>query len=750
MIKVKEFQQRKIKLEQQQNMKEYEMKIKRFQEKDTKFLSLPMTNLRRQKENVIENANQSESMSDDIAYAAEHGDEMEVQSILHESPPEQKGTLVTKALPAAIKNNDFNMFNNILLHHKITSKTSSKHNPISDPLICLYECIDENNAVMTKVLVDTFKHSNYENSEIIEDLLRQAIDRGCNNNIVCFLNQLWTGNSKFDKKLFQRYLKMLKPLLSKQERLTKMNHEQLCLHTVIKFGLVEFNEMVWKMLFYHFPESKVKIQQLKEYIGTETDPNMRQYYLEFLFSSDSSPATYEALHVSLSKLSSKHSFMTLPAMTDNEVKTHIITAVDENRTNEAALSEKAAIEKAIDGFMDNLSKVIGYRRRSFECNPVRVGSSYEKTRPFRPNEFDILLVLTEIEKMFGLKFLESFVFLFYKGTEQAPEDIVDHHNNESYLSADSLKSRLNEIIRAIMMDDENSLGKPFAKGQANENVQNFPNHIKALSPDKRLSIDLLGFFIKKKKFSTLRLLWRGDHFIHMPITIDIVPAIQCRDCPVPIPNHAFLKQPNEMPLYCVAFGYQTGFQVCHTVQEATILRDAPEELVIGYTYAKAMRRSVALQSKISKPYIRELNDYEDVLTSYMIKQSFLFLTQDWKPQNSTSSIQWTIQIYKRLRRFLADGKMVPEFMLNSKISDKLECVFRLDETHLNLRCRELQRLLAIIDRILELLRAQVIPHFMTLLFDKISIITSVDGIDLCNENKSYFVFISSFSFISFN
>ena len=60
-------------------------------------------------------------------------------------------------------------------------------------------------------------------------------------------------------------------------------------------------------------------------------------------------------------------------MTDYEIKMHIITAVDKNRTNDTALSEKEAIEKAIDGFMDNLCKVIGYRRKSFACNPVRVG-----------------------------------------------------------------------------------------------------------------------------------------------------------------------------------------------------------------------------------------------------------------------------------------------------------------------------------------------------------------------------------------
>ena len=128
MVKVQELQQQKIKLEQQQHMKEREEKIKRFQKKEKTFPSLPNKISRVQKEKIIENTNRSELMSNNIVSAAERGDEMEVQSILHECPPDQQGTLAAKALPAAIRNNDVNMFNNILLHHKIASKSSSKHN----------------------------------------------------------------------------------------------------------------------------------------------------------------------------------------------------------------------------------------------------------------------------------------------------------------------------------------------------------------------------------------------------------------------------------------------------------------------------------------------------------------------------------------------------------------------------------------------------------------------------------------------
>ena len=124
-----------------------------------------------------------------------------------------------------------------------------------------------------------------------------------------------------------------------------------------------------------------------------------------------------------------------------------------------------------------------------------------------------------------------------------------------------------------------------------------------------------------------------------------------------------------------------------------------------------MRQSMVLQSEKSKPFIRNLNNYEEVCTSYMLKQAVLDPTKTKVPTNSTkTAMQWTIHIFEKLRFFLSKSKRIPQFMMNPENKETEECVFKLDEVYLSLRGREMRCMLAIIDRILQVLMEVSIFH----------------------------------------
>ena len=680
----------------------------------------------KQMETLIQQDTVNETLESDIREAASQGDYVSLENAIDQCPNETKDKYTAVAIAETVKNNDNQMMRNLLLQYKVSSKTSSKLNQLNNTLVCLYECIDKNNAVLTNMIVNSMINDELfdgQGENPFDDIFKRAFNQGCESNIIRTLDRIWRRCNKQNStlELLKKYNALLSGLLNHDEA-DKEDLGKMCLYTLMKHGLLEFDKDVFQLIHTHFPAVEHKLQSLKEYLKKRmpTDPDTRKYYFEYLFSKDDTSDSYKSWHIHKSQLSSRHSFSKLPEKHDYTIQQNIIQAVDSNLKDENALDESCKVQEAVDSFMKNLCNVVNHREKWLTVERTLVGSSFENTRVFSPNEYDFFLAFLELSAHFEITFLDSFViYVLKKGLTpmQKIKDLLDEYDGQFFLNPDRLKYEINETIRGIMRDDVRSIWKPLQNSpQIQTGMCNVPDGFVVLCDDSRLSIDPIGYFTSRGKFATISLIWRGIHYKHLPITIDIVPGFMHEHSRFELLNHNYLK--DNVKLHIVAYGSPIGFQMNPTLHEGNILRAIPKEIRLGYQYAKAMRRTSVLQNTKSKTELQNINNYEDTLTSYMLKQSVLALTQNadklkersysnTSQNDECTAIQWTKSMYEQLREFLVNHKRIPQIMCNPDNIEGKECVFKLDFVHFNVRNRELKCIVAMIDRILEVLNAQV-------------------------------------------
>ena len=171
-------------------------------------------------------------------------------------------------------------------------------------------------------------------------------------------------------------------------------------------------------------------------------------------------------------------------------------------------------------------------------------------------------------------------------------------------------------------------------------------------------------------------------------------------------QHHFLSGKDQ--LYVIVHGYPIGYQLGFSVVENSLLCNIPIYIREGYRYAKAMRCASVLST------VKELeivNNFEDLITSYMLKTSLLFLTQHLinkdNHDHSTNPIDWAIKIYERLQEFLESDGRIPHFFLNNSNLGDGDCLFKIDTSQIYVRLRERDNMLLAINKIVSVLRCKV-------------------------------------------
>ena len=213
-----------------------------------------------------------------------------------------------------------------------------------------------------------------------------------------------------------------------------------------------------------------------------------------------------------------------------------------------------------------------------------------------------------------------------------------------------------------------------------------------LSSDTRLTIDPSGFYTKKKRFSTINLLWRGNVYKHMRICIDIVPSFK-RDISHLLPSHYLLPQSSY--LHIIVCGYPINYQLGFSVIENQVMKKLPEYVRLGYGYAKGMRCSLVLSGVEG---LEHIDNFEELISSYMLKTCVMFLTKS-TPKRACP-VHWAIKIYDQLYEFVINGA-IPNFFVDG------DFIFKIDGPQLHLKVRQQHHIIVAVRQIRRVLKSKV-------------------------------------------
>lgn len=214
--------------------------------------------------------------------------------------------------------------------------------------------------------------------------------------------------------------------------------------------------------------------------------------------------------------------------------------------------------------------------------------------------------------------------------------------------------------------------------------------------NERLTIEPTGFFARKSKFASAKLVWRGNVYLRMDISIDIVPAFDIGHKEF-LPRHYLIaKSKRSLPI--VVYGDRIHYDVDYAQVENEIIQNLPDNVRDGYKLSKTVRRAIILDNLDLL-----VDDYSEVIRTYYLKTALLFLTRKARDASdpTVTSQEWAIRIYRRLQEFIERDHRIPHFFQNTKNRMDEECLLWYNPT-------TEQASLTIIARLIEFLeRAQV-------------------------------------------
>ena len=164
--------------------------------------------------------------------------------------------------------------------------------------------------------------------------------------------------------------------------------------------------------------------------------------------------------------------------------------------------EKEMVSKVIHSFLKLVTEKVGFKDKLFSCRAVQVGSSKEGTRTYIQDEFDFLIIFTEIQKYLNIE-----------------------------------KCDLTPLFAFIDVNPDKALGqisKEFIREDNSFNMSAFKQRTDMVLCEAVLDIARIGVFedfliidpnyYEKKEISCLHLIWRGQYYKDMKIKIDLVPS----------------------------------------------------------------------------------------------------------------------------------------------------------------------------------------------------------------------------------
>lgn len=337
---------------------------------------------------------------------------------------------------------------------------------------------------------------------------------------------------------------------------------------------------------------------------------------------------------------------------DEEVLQEIIPEMLSKMQTLSTSQEVLDIQLAIKDFISEIAKEMSVFLPDYTFKPLLVGSSAESTRCYFDNEYDFLLV-------FSLGKIQA-------GTE---EDIGTH-----------IFQRIRQLLLTVVP-------KLLTKKRHR------------LSKDQRLVLED-AFVFATSRYPCVHVIWTGDVYKFMRITIDLVPACEPIE-PVSLPAHSYLSQEcleklkadcsyqhgyihnqHEYNLSIIYDRYQTQQESkAHSLQshypslymsipveddvdyaysevENFVINALPPYIREAYKISKAIRLSKLMQPVL--PFLLHLgvsHDIKDIVRSYYLKTSVFYITEKHSADvdNEHDCWVWAMRIYDKLREYLLIG-----------------------------------------------------------------------------------------------
>ena len=323
------------------------------------------------------------------------------------------------------------------------------------------------------------------------------------------------------------------------------------------------------------------------------------------------------------------------------------------------IKEKQLVFSTIQRLLSDMNNEVSKVNPLFKFKIIQVGSSMEETRPFRPDEFDFLLICTEI-----IRYLE-----------------ISRHNEIhtsvtiKTLDVSGLKYFQKEWIGpGGYFDFETySISHRLAIYTALKNIFDCGSY------GAHLFIEPLLY--SGGQILCIHLKWRGPFFKDMPISIDLVHALKIADYN---PEVSFVDEPCQY--YCFPKGHYffsegiSLWPVAFSEVELKLVRNLPEEARKGLKLAKGVRINELFPEKIIQT-MQNVSSLDECLKTYMLKTNVIVLSKVVPISKQFNRTQWAYMTYglvvKRLL-LLGDLPNIFDVSPKHKVFHVFACRHRID------------------------------------------------------------------------
>ena len=297
--------------------------------------------------------------------------------------------------------------------------------------------------------------------------------------------------------------------------------------------------------------------------------------------------------------------------------------------------EDLMIKRVIHSFMTAVSEEIRRKQPMFVYRPKRVGSSREGTRPFKPDEFDYVLICEHAQAFLNVELFdtdESRVTLKVKDNCSV---LSEFRSENGLFDVNKFKTAMDTHFKAAVLSI----------------TQESPFH-KCLYVDPN--------FYEQKTISCMHLKWRGEKHRDMEIKVDLVPAFTVTNYK---PLLKYTDEPCNYYVFCKPDAFVDGvsFPVAYSDVEAELVRSLPDNGQIGFKLAKAMRVSALFPSEI-QCMLEEVFSIEDCPRTYILKTIAIICNRAEPIRCSNLSVEeWALLIFSHLYLRLIRGQLFTLF-----------------------------------------------------------------------------------------
>ena len=334
--------------------------------------------------------------------------------------------------------------------------------------------------------------------------------------------------------------------------------------------------------------------------------------------------------------------------------------------------EVTTIMKCVQDFVLHITKQVESSNKKLASTPILSGSVVEGTKVGFPDEYDFILHLHELQDEFDKH-------------EEHPKYSLPFRTNfdGSTIFAEYIDAFTTQVLQYQQhMKDFHLLKPPMATSQI-------------------------------KPFS-VTLLWNGQCFKYLQVSIDFVPAFKISHQKAQSRLLNLEKTSANSQIFAVFKQNKlkhAHLQLSYSLLERDLLQALPLYVKNGYRLAKAVRHpEVCPNMQLSDRTIASVDEY---VTTYMLKTCHLYIIKEQELNHmedndwlSPLSIKWAIKIYEQMKFFLEnfEGKIPNYFQQTDNICSSCTMPNHMTGRQQQYSKRKQKITLTFIDCILQLLK----------------------------------------------